>query len=99
MNLELIAETLFGKKCRHEHMSLDKDFGYCPDCGCPLNIDNDEYVIERTIKPDDFNVTKNGVKQDDIININRDVLSSLKYKFKKYYMINGDEYIRGKYVF
>lgn len=31
-----------------------------------LNIDNDVYVIERTIKPDDFNVTKNGVKQDDL---------------------------------
>lgn len=44
MNLELIAETLFGKKCRHEHMSLDKDFGYCPDCGAL--VENQWFIVK-----------------------------------------------------
>lgn len=28
-----IISALFGTKCNHEHVGMDKDFGYCPDCG------------------------------------------------------------------
>lgn len=67
-------------------------------------VDLEVEDISEVYNRDIFRVINTGkniksVKQGDIININRDVLSSLKYKFKKYYMINGDEYIRGKYVF
>ena len=67
-------------------------------------VDLEVEDISEVYNRDIFKVINTGkniksVKQGDIININRDVLSSVKYKFKKYYMINGDEYIRGKYVF
>ena len=67
-------------------------------------VDLEVEDISEVYNRDIFRVINTGkniksVKQGDIININRDVLSSVKYKFKKYYMINGDEYIRGKYVF
>lgn len=44
MILEQVAEALFGKKCNHEHMSLDKDFGYCPDCGAL--IENQWFIVK-----------------------------------------------------
>ena len=31
-------------KCTHEHVGLDKDFGYCPDCGAL--IENQWYIVK-----------------------------------------------------
>ena len=44
MILELL-KTLFTseQKCQHTRVSLDKDFGYCPDCGAL--IENQWYIV------------------------------------------------------
>lgn len=44
MILELL-KNLFSseQKCQHSHVGIDKDFGYCPDCGAL--IENQWYIV------------------------------------------------------
>lgn len=45
MILELISDFLFSnQKCTHKHVSLSKDFAYCPDCGAL--IENEWYIVK-----------------------------------------------------
>lgn len=40
----MLPEFLMGKKkCNHEHLNIDSDFGYCPDCG--KFIENQWFLI------------------------------------------------------
>ena len=45
MVLEFISSLLVQKKkCTHEHVGLDRDFAYCPDCGAL--IENQWYIVK-----------------------------------------------------
>ena len=45
MILELIKDLLSNnKKCTHEHVGINCDFGYCPDCGAL--IENQWYIVK-----------------------------------------------------
>lgn len=45
MVLEFILGLLSSdKKCSHKHVSLSKDFAYCPDCGAL--IENQWYIVK-----------------------------------------------------
>ncbi len=44
MVLDFLVSFLASKtKCTHDHVGLDKDFGYCPDCGAL--IENQWYIV------------------------------------------------------
>lgn len=45
MVLEFIS-SLFssGQKCSHKHVSLNKDFAYCPDCGAL--VENQWFIVK-----------------------------------------------------
>ena len=40
----MFLTNLFNKKCRHEHITPDKEIGYCPDCG---ELIKNEWFITR----------------------------------------------------
>lgn len=45
MVLDFLVSFLASQtKCTHEHVGLDKDFGYCPDCGAL--IENQWYIVK-----------------------------------------------------
>lgn len=45
MVLEFLSGLLTqNKKCTQEHVGMDKDFGYCPDCGAL--IENQWYIVK-----------------------------------------------------